>query len=86
MGAAVGALAAVFVLLPWVGLPGAMVAAGLLNFVVAVFAWWLAREAEPIIPNPTAAHAGPEQRLLHNPLLRLVLFGTALSGAASFVY
>lgn len=86
MGAAIGALAAVFVLLPWVGLPGAMVAAGVLNFVVAALAWWLAREPDPAISPPTAAQAVPEQRLLHNPLLCLVLFGTALSGAASFVY
>ena len=47
IGAAIGALAAVFVLLPWVGLPGAMVTAGILNFVVAALAWWLAREPEP---------------------------------------
>ncbi len=86
MGAAIGALAAVFVLLPWVGLPGAMVAAGSLNLVVAALAWWLAREPEPTTVNPSAAQAAPEQRLLHNPLLRLVLVGTALSGAASFVY
>jgi len=86
IGAAIGALAAVFVLLPWVGLPGAMVTAGILNFVVAALAWWLAREPEPAISKPAATKAAPEQRLLHNPLLRLVLFGTALSGAASFVY
>ena len=86
IGAAIGALAAVFILLPWVGLPGAMVSAGILNFVVAALAWWLAREPEPAIARPTATQAEPEQRLLHNPLLRLVLFGTALSGAASFVY
>ena len=86
IGAAIGALAAVFILLPWVGLPGAMVSAGILNFVVAALAWWLAREPEPTIARPTATPAEPEQRLLHNPLLRLVLLGTALSGAASFVY
>ncbi|AVO41342.1 fused MFS/spermidine synthase [Simplicispira suum] len=86
IGAAIGALAAVFILLPWVGLPGAMVAAGILNFLVAALAWWLAREPEPVPVAPTEAKAAPEQRLLQNPLLRLVLFGTALSGAASFAY
>lgn len=86
IGAAIGALAAVFILLPWVGLPGAMVTAGILNFLVAALAWWLAREPEPVPVAPTEAKAAPEQRLLHNPLLRLVLFGTALSGAASFAY
>lgn len=86
IGAAIGALAAVFILLPWVGLPGAMVTAGILNFVVAALAWWFAREPEPGISEQAEPKAAPEQRLLHNPLLRLVLFGTALSGAASFVY
>lgn len=84
IGAAIGALAAVFVLLPWVGLPGAMVAAAVLNFVVAGLAWWLAREPEPAKPEDLKIPA--EQRLGHSPLLRAVLFGTALSGAASFIY
>jgi len=86
IGAAIGALTAVFVLLPSVGLPGAMVTAGLLNFVVAALAWWLARDQEPSQPTLTSAQTAPEQRLRHNPLLRVVLFGTALSGAASFAY
>jgi spermidine synthase len=47
IGAAIGALVAVFILLPWVGLPGAMGVAGILNFGVAALAWWLAREPEP---------------------------------------
>ena len=85
IGAALGALVAVFVLLPWVGLPGAMVVAGVLNFVVAALAWWLAREPEPVPQQPS--HTTPvHQSLRHNPLLRVVLVGTALSGAASFVY
>lgn len=84
IGAAIGALMAVFVLLPWVGLPGAMITAGMLNFVVATLAWWLAREPEP---QPIqAASAAPEHSLRRNPLLRVVLLGTALSGAASFAY
>lgn len=86
IGAAIGALTAVFVLLPSVGLPGAMTTAGVLNFVVAGLAWWLAREPEPIVPEKPVGGPSPELRLRHNPTLRLVLFGTALSGAASFIY
>jgi spermidine synthase len=74
------------VLLPWVGLPGAMVAAGILNFVVAALAWWLARDPEPAGAQNDNSQLASEHRLLHSPLLRLVLFGTAISGAASFVY
>lgn len=86
IGAAVGALTAVFVLLPWVGLPGAMITAGILNFVVAGLALWLSRAPEPETSTPAAEAPQPELRLRHNPTLRLVLLGTALSGAASFIY
>lgn len=86
MGAAVGALVAVFVLLPWAGLPGAMAVAGLLNLVVAGLAWHLAREPEPAAPLGAQAPVQPAQRLRQSPLLRKVLLGTALSGAASFAY
>ena len=86
IGAAIGALVAVFVLLPSVGLPGAMVTAGILNFVVAALAWWLAREPEPAPAKAVTEADAPGQSLRTNPLLRTVLFGTALSGAASFAY
>lgn len=86
IGAAVGALTAVFVLLPWIGLPGAMVTAGILNFAVAGLAWWLSRAPEPAAPTSTAGTPMPERRLRYNPTLRLVLLGTGLSGAASFIY
>jgi spermidine synthase len=86
IGAAIGALVAVFILLPWVGLPGAIRVAGVLNLVVAGLAWWLAREPEPERLAPESNNIPAEQRLSHNPLLRIVLFSTALSGAASFAY
>ncbi|MDZ7861374.1 fused MFS/spermidine synthase [Acidovorax sp.] len=90
IGAALGALTAVFVLLPWVGLPGAMLAAALLNFVVAGLAWWLAREPEPSIPDQKLVlnkNDAPSVRSTHeNSILRVVLLSTALSGAASFIY
>lgn len=86
IGAAIGALVAVFVLLPWIGLPGAMAVAGVLNLVVAALALYLAREPEPVAPSPPHLDSLPEQRIRHSPLLRAVLIGTALSGAASFAY
>ena len=86
IGAAVGALTAVFVLLPNMGLPGAMKVAGILNFVVAGLAWWLAREPEPQAPPKTVSCDVKSEKLSENPLLRVVLFSTALSGAASFAY
>jgi predicted membrane-bound spermidine synthase len=86
IGAAIGALVAVFVLIPSIGLPGAMTVAGVLNFVVAGLAWWLARDPEPEISSHSTSDNNDTQKLARNPLLRVVLFSTALSGAASFAY
>jgi predicted membrane-bound spermidine synthase len=87
IGAALGALVSVFVLLPTLGLPGAMAVAALLNFVVAGLALYLAREPEALPAPAVAARDGATQATLrNNPLLRTVLLATALSGAASFAY
>lgn len=85
IGAAIGALAAAFLLLPQLGLPGSMIVAGILNLLVAALALWLAREPEPapIAENKTQTDANKGAL---RPLLRLVLLSTALSGAASFAY
>ncbi len=82
IGAAVGALVSVFLLIPAVGLPGTSIAAGLLNFAVAGLAWWLARAPEPAPVAAASAAAGEEC----GGVLPLVLWATAISGAASFVY
>lgn len=85
MGAALGALASAFVLLPAFGLPGTLVTAGVMNLLVATLAWWLARAPEPVpFTEPKRNSAHKIQGSVGT--LRLVLWGTALSGAASFVY
>lgn len=84
LGAAIGALASAFVLIPSVGLPGTTMTAGLINVLVALLAWALAREPEPEAPQAAArSEVDPAGQ---GTLLRFVLWGTALSGAASFVY
>jgi spermidine synthase len=81
IGAAAGALVATFVLLPRVGLPGTVMAAGVLNIGVAAGAWLLARRTE------TAASKAPQASATSMSTLgRTVLFATAGSGAFSFVY
>lgn len=86
MGAALGALASAFVLLPAFGLPGALVTAGGVNVVVALLAWGLAREPEPEAARGSASGTDTQAAGGSVGMLRLVLWGTALSGAASFVY
>ncbi len=83
LGAAAGALIAAFILLPRGGLPGAMVAAAIINFLVAGAAWLLGSGPEPR-PRPvtTSAAAGGGRRRL----LLVVLLATFASSAASFVY
>jgi predicted membrane-bound spermidine synthase len=79
-GAATGALIATFLLLPAVGLPGAMAVGALFNVTVAVIAFALARDAEakPAVAAEHAAGTGA---------LRLVLpLAAFITGATSFVY
>jgi predicted membrane-bound spermidine synthase len=77
LGAAAGVLASGFVLIAWVGLPGTLRTAGMLNFVLAIAVWLLARPAHDA---PIAASA---QRDVRSRLLLAVAFFT---GLASFVY
>ena len=93
LGAALGALLATFVLLPAVGLPGTVMAAGIVNIVVALGAWGLSKmlddSTEPV--RPVAASPDPEevpsgQGGEIGRLGRVLMWSTAISGAASFVY
>ena len=91
LGAAAGALAATFVLLPRLGMPGALVVAGIANLLVAAATAWLARgeamvhggdDSVPAPQPPRPARVDPVPR----PVLRAVLWAGLLSGACSFVY
>lgn len=95
LGAAMGALLATFVLLPLVGLPGTVLTAGVLNILVALVAWLLSKsiDEETLAPIADASIARsadtPEQAensLAVRRLGRVLLWSTAVSGAASFVY
>lgn len=81
IGAAIGALAATYLLVPWVGLPGTVMAAGLFNVLVALAVYPLSKaEAE------TSAPATATTRGLGSTTPVLVLAIAGLTGAASFVY
>lgn len=82
LGAAVGVLASGFVLIAWVGLPGTLLTAGVLNIVLASIVWLLSRDmatAPPLLAVPLADGRG----LLGYPLMLGI---AALTGAASFIY
>jgi predicted membrane-bound spermidine synthase len=78
LGAAAGVLASGFLLIAWVGLPGALRVAGIINLALAAIVWLLARPARAAAVAPRAARdAGPA---------RLLLAAAFLTGLASFVY
>ncbi|MGG6343828.1 fused MFS/spermidine synthase [Stenotrophomonas indicatrix] len=86
LGAAAGALSATYLLLPAVGLPGTVLSAGLLNVIVALLVYPLARNDMPLPINVgVAADAGSSGRDRAVPVL-LVLLVAAMTGASSFVY
>ncbi|MCH8479505.1 MAG: fused MFS/spermidine synthase [Wenzhouxiangella sp.] len=85
IGAAVGVLVAAFVLLPSVGLPGAMITAGLLNIAVGVAAWFLSASRETPRPSEDLSN-GPVLSESRQRLLKIVLAATFFSSAASFAY
>lgn len=102
LGAALGALLATFFFLPRVGLPGTVLTAGLLNIIVAILAWALSRmldeRNQPLIAsdrersegNATASKGeSPTDGEGEGDVSRLgrtLMWATAVSGAASFVY
>jgi len=77
IGAAVGVLASGFLLIAWVGLPGTLRSAGVINLCLAGAVWVLAR---PVRHTPVEPVSGA---LRAAPLLLTVAF---LTGLASFVY
>jgi predicted membrane-bound spermidine synthase len=83
IGAAAGALAAAFLLLGWMGMPGTMRMAGLLNLALAAVVLAVARAGEPKPPAAVpAAGAAPASAYL----VRLFLAAAFVTGAASFIY
>lgn len=86
IGAAFGALFATFVLLPWVGMPGAIVVAGAVNLGVGLLAWMVSRraDAQPVTPPPSSDSAAVSRASPH--FYRMMLLAALVTGASSFVY
>lgn len=82
LGAAVGVLASGFVLIAWVGLPGTVLTAGILNILLALLVWALAKNLVFAPPIPARIESGER-----NPQGYAAMLGVALlTGAASFIY
>jgi predicted membrane-bound spermidine synthase len=95
LGAAFGALAATFLLLPAFGLPGTVLAAGLLNVLTGLGAWLVSagmkEGAHALTPaveeafSPAVGNRNAEGGNVRR-LERILLVATGISGATSFVY
>lgn len=88
IGAAIGALSATFLLLPAVGLPGAMKVGAIINVIVALLAFLLSRPEEQIAPSqrPVARDTLPAEADARAAGVRLLLIAAFITGASSFVY
>ncbi|AOA73365.1 hypothetical protein [Stenotrophomonas rhizophila] len=87
LGAAIGALASTYVMLPAIGMPGTVFSAGLINILVAVMVYPLSKQERPLAPDSAlvpATTARTTGTVASRPLLILLVAG--LTGAASFVY
>jgi predicted membrane-bound spermidine synthase len=88
IGAAVGVLAAGFLFIGWSGLPGTLVIAGIINFLVAAAVWIEDRRAHPLqrerlVPPGVAA---PAAEAPHRTVYALFLAIALLTGLSSFIY
>jgi spermidine synthase len=82
LGAAVGVLASGFFLIALVGLPGTMLTAALMNILLALVVWLIAKDM-PFTPSQAAARESRDARPRGYTLMLAVAL---LTGAASFIY
>ena len=81
LGGAVGVLASGFMLIPALGLPGTMGAAGGINLAIALLVAWM---SSPGVHHPELAKHEQVARL--TPMVLLMLLVSFITGASSFVY
>lgn len=84
LGAAIGVLLSGFVLIAAVGLPGTILAAGVINIVVALCVWLLCRSL-PAGALPEASEAAAPASLASS-IRKQMLMVAFLTGCASFIY
>ncbi|WP_189388094.1 fused MFS/spermidine synthase [Bacterioplanes sanyensis] len=88
LGAGLGVLVGIFVLVPTMGLPGTMLTAGLLNAVVALVAYGYSKQLNTPIPETkhyqTASDSSNTPSFSFNS--RIILLVAAGTGLASFIY
>ena len=82
IGAALGVLVSGFALIPWIGLPGAIQTAGILNIAIAIGVWALVR----LYAERPAAATHSSDATSPGDFAILLLLAALLTGTASFFY
>lgn len=85
IGAVVGVLSSGYLLIPAIGLPGALMTAGVLNVLLSIAVYAVDKNSEPareVHVAPVAPEAGQTQRAFTTALLAIAL----LTGLSSFIY
>jgi spermidine synthase len=85
-GAAIGVLASGFFLIDRFGLPGTILTAGILNVLLALVVWALARRVPVAVPGPADAAAIATARGAGRKFAFAVLMLAFATGIASFIY
>ena len=83
LGAALGVLVSGFWLIEWVGLPGTVMTAGIVNLVLAAFVWLFAGTEASADAKPTSVVPQTAENSL---FARKILAAAFLAGVASFIY
>lgn len=84
IGAAIGVLVSGFVLIGFVGLPGTILTAGVLNILLALFVWSLTKTSTLQTTTTSATHIETADRSF--AFTRHLLVAAFLTGLASFFY
>lgn len=79
IGAALGVLISGFVLIKWLGLPGTIALAGILNIIIALFLYQISKQTCSMMSGAVFS----SEKMLP-PLL--ILFAATITGMASFIY
>lgn len=85
LGAALGVMVSGFYLIGKVGLPGTILTAGLLNIALAVVVWGIVKKM-PGSVQPAAPATQESSSTATSAVLRWMLVGAAVTGAAAFLY
>jgi spermidine synthase len=86
LGASIGVLLSGFVLIGKVGLPGTLLTAGLINFLLALGVYLIARHGNQAPEQPALTTTATSPKPVANATVKVILIAAFFTGTASFFY